>query len=136
MLLIAVAPMPAGYYNILRWVIWLAASNIGSIGISWRKHGTWWVAIVFGCVDILFNPITPAELPRTVWIVTDLLVSALFGYTAFAVEKPLDETYKIDIYLIAGRLFLGVLFTVLVICGLRILQGILNDFFTIFPYPK
>ena len=126
MLLIAVAPMPYEYYGILRWAICLAALNIESIGVLWREHGTWWVAIVFGFVAILFNPINQADLPRTAWIPIDLVVSALFGYTAFAVTKSPDETY--GIVEITGGLFAAAWFTALAFGGLLLLRELLMVF--------
>jgi len=126
MLLLAIAPMPHDYYNILRWVICLAALNIESIGVLWRKHGTWWIAIVFGCVAILFNPINTADLSRVAWIPIDLVCSALFGYTAFAVKKSPEETY--GIVEIAGGLFAAAFFTALAFGGLLALRELLNVF--------
>ena len=126
MLLIAVAPMPYNFYNILRWVICLAALYLQSIGLLWRKHGTWWVAIVFGCVAILFNPINPADIARAVWIPIDLACSILFGYTAFTVKKSPEETY--GFIEITGGLVAAAWFTGFAFGGLLLVRELLNVF--------
>lgn len=126
MLLIALAPMPYEYFSILRWAICLAALNIESIGVLWRRHGTWWVAIVFEFLAILFNPINQADLSRTAWIPIDLVVSVLFGYTTFAVTKSPDETY--GIVEITGGLFAAAWPTALAFGGLLLLRELLMVF--------
>ena len=126
MLLVAIAPMPYDYYNILRWAICLAALYIESIGVLWRKHGTWWVAIVFGYVAILFNPINPADLAKIAWILIDLVCSVLFGYTPFAIKKSPEETY--GFVEIAGGLVGAAFFTALAFGGLLLLRDLLGFF--------
>ena len=126
MLLIAVAPMPNNYYDILRGVICIAALYLESIGILWRSHGTWWVAIVFGCVAILFNPINPADLAKAIWIPIDLVCFALFTYIAVTMKKPSQEVY--GIVEITGGLFAMAWFTAFAFAGLLLLRELLGVF--------
>jgi hypothetical protein len=113
MLVAAIAPFPYEYYIILRWITCLAALHLGSIGIYWRDHGTLWMAIVFGCIAILFNPITPVYLTKIIWIPIDLICSILFACT-IAVKKPLSERY--GAVEIIGGTFAMALATVIVAC--------------------
>ena len=126
MLLIAIAPLSYDYYKILRWVICLIALHIGSIGALWRGYGKWWVAIVFGCIAILFNPINPADLAKAVWIPIDLVCFALFTYIAVTMKKPAKEVY--GIVEITSGLFAMAWFTAFAFAGLLLLRELLGVF--------
>ena len=59
MSLIAIAPMPYGYYQFLKLVIFLAG---GLIGIQFWTRGLTVLAAPFILLAVLFNPIFPVHL--------------------------------------------------------------------------
>jgi len=77
LLVIACFPLPYGYYIFLRIAITivsvLALVQDLDKGISAENIG--WVAVA-----ILFNPIIPVYLPKSIWVVMDLLSAAWFSY--------------------------------------------------------
>lgn len=82
MLLIAIAPLPYGYYQFLRWVICGIAVYIAVIAYRWGKAwGTW----IFSAIAVLFNPIFPIPLSREIWLPIDIIGSLLFGFSQFLI---------------------------------------------------
>lgn len=77
LLLIAVAPLPYGYYTFLRIAVTLCACTIGWMAYKERDQISAWV-VIFGLVAILFNPLIPVYLTRDVWLVLDIGVAAIF----------------------------------------------------------
>ncbi|WP_404926564.1 DUF6804 family protein [Mesorhizobium sp. ORM16] len=80
--LLAVAPWPFGYYQLLRVVIFFAGiycgvmvrrSNLGNQNLAW---------VLFGAAAI-FNPFAPVHLPRELWAVLNVGAAALFGIVAY-----------------------------------------------------
>jgi len=78
MLLLAIAPLPYGYYTFLRLVVML-----GAAAIAWQayqqKQSANAEAISFGLLALLFNPIIPVHLTRELWMFIDLGAAALFA---------------------------------------------------------
>ncbi len=75
LLFLAVAPLPYGYYQFLRLAVCAAA-----VYCSWQEfendvRGWGWLFIV---VAILFNPVAPIHLDRSVWFFLDLGSGVLF----------------------------------------------------------
>ena len=64
MSLIAIAPMPYGYYQFLKLVIFLAG---GLIGFQFWTRGRTVLAVPFILLALLFNPIFPVHLTREIW---------------------------------------------------------------------
>ena len=87
MLLVAIAPLPYGYYQFLRWVICGIAIYIAVIGYRWKKT---WATWVFGAIAVLFNPIIPIHLSREVWLPIDCVGSLLFGFSPLFLKKPVE----------------------------------------------
>ncbi|ACI57416.1 hypothetical protein Rleg2_4154 [Rhizobium leguminosarum bv. trifolii WSM2304] len=78
-LLLAVLPLPYGYYILLRSLI------AGfSLYLAYRYSGNaskltgWALAYLF--IAVLWNPITPIFLDRGSWFVLDLVVAGIFWY--------------------------------------------------------
>ncbi len=77
-LVLAIAPLPYGYYTLLRLLIFVSA-----IALAWQDYNenerlSGWVA-VFGILAIVFNPIIPVYLNREVWFFIDIVAAAIFG---------------------------------------------------------
>lgn len=78
-LLIAILPLPYGYYTLLRVGVTAAATFL-----AWREyegHGrransyVW----IFGAVALLYNPILPVHLSKLIWIPLNLVTAATFA---------------------------------------------------------
>lgn len=83
MLLLANASIwPRGYYQALRWVVTGTAALAAYTAYDGGHHGWPWVLVG---VAILFNPIAPIFLSKSVWVVPDLLVAGVLG--AFLIDE-------------------------------------------------
>lgn len=79
LLLVALLPLPYGYYTFLRWSVTLIAVIL--IVIAVRSGRSAWSGILVP-IAILWNPIVPVFLARETWMALDLLgaiVLALVG---------------------------------------------------------
>ena len=74
LLLIAVLPLPHGYYSLLRYVVCTMGFWGVVIGLRGKRYG--WV-VVMGGLSVLFNPISPVHLSKGVWVILDLLAAAI-----------------------------------------------------------
>jgi hypothetical protein len=74
-LLLAVLPLPYGFYQFLRIAVAVSSGFIAFTAFSNSKHG--W-AISFGAVCILFNPLIPVHLSKGVWAPIDVAVAVFF----------------------------------------------------------
>lgn len=80
---IALAPMPYGYYMLLRLVVCGA-----SAAIAWSRFsvspGSMW-GVIFTGAALVFNPIFPVHFSREIWAVFNLATAVVFlvyGLTA------------------------------------------------------
>jgi hypothetical protein len=80
MLVVALAPMPYGYYTLLRVVVCAAAIH-GALLARTRALGNWaWTLLVLAA---LFNPVWPVHLGRSVWFAVDAVSAVLFAVFAW-----------------------------------------------------
>lgn len=75
LLVLALAELPYGYYQMLRWVICAVAAFTAFVAYSYGREG--WT-VVFGAVAVLFNPIAPFYLSREIWAVLDVATAVVF----------------------------------------------------------
>jgi hypothetical protein len=76
MMLVALLPLPYGYYQLLRVVTLVAAGWI-AVG-AWQGNRLAW-AIVFGLLALLYNPFAPIHFERETWQILNAAGAALFG---------------------------------------------------------
>lgn len=88
LLLIAILPLPYGYYTFLRWVTCGMAAFTAYITYQW---GYKWALLIFIPLAILFNPIFPIHLTKEIWQPIDIACAILFGISAFVLKKPLSD---------------------------------------------
>jgi uncharacterized membrane protein YccC len=74
MLLVALLPLPYGYYILLRWVVAAAAGYAAWWAYSHRRFVWPWP---LGALAILFNPLVPLYMRRSDWQFFDLMGSAV-----------------------------------------------------------
>jgi hypothetical protein len=77
--LLAVLPLPYGFYTFLRLAV-SAAGVFAAIELMREKNFLW---VLFGAIVLLFNPLIPVYLDREVWFPIDLFVAGLFGWVTF-----------------------------------------------------
>ena len=78
LLVAAVLRLPYGYYSFLRIVICGAAALIAVAGLKEDiQRGTAWTA-TFILIVVLFNPILPIRLHRSIWLYLDLMAAGVF----------------------------------------------------------
>jgi hypothetical protein len=87
MLLVAVVPLPYGYYQFMRWVVCGIAVYTAVSAYRWKKT---WATWFFGAIAVLFNPIFPIYLSREVWLPIDCVGSLLFGFSPLFMKKPVE----------------------------------------------
>lgn len=80
LLLIAVAPMPYGYYEFLRISITIIAS-INTYNL-YNNNNNKIFLYTFISIIILYNPIIPVHLSKTIWTPINLITTAFFGLFA------------------------------------------------------
>ena len=85
MLLVAVAPLPYGYYQFLRWVTCGVSVFIAVESYRWKKT---WAIWLFAAIAVLFNPIFPIYLSKEIWQPIDLTSALAFGLGMLFVHEP------------------------------------------------
>ena len=90
-LLFALAPLPYGYYQLLRFVVCGVSAYVAFIAYTWQKM---WATCLFGFIAVLFNPLIPIHLPREVWQLIDVVCVFLFIAIAAILRKPKGREAK------------------------------------------
>lgn len=75
MLLVAIAPLPYGYFQLPRWVTCGVATFISFEAYKWKKY---WATGLFGLIAVLFNPIMPVHLAKAIWQPIDVVTAITF----------------------------------------------------------
>lgn len=91
MLLLAILPLPYGYYTLLRLVATIVFGWAALI--SYRREAasiTW----VYALAALLFNPLIPVELSKTLWVPLDLAAALLLILTRERLMEPDGETTR------------------------------------------
>lgn len=82
--LIALLPLPYGYYMFLRIAVSLGSGAAIYYGFKQEKVPPWaWASIA---TAILFNPIIPIHLTREIWMIFNIASAALFGFIAYKIK--------------------------------------------------
>ena len=89
MLLLALAPFPYGYYQLLRLVVCGVSLYVAFAAFNWQKM---WAVWVFGFVAILFNPLIPIHLSREIWQTIDIVCTALFVVIVIMLKEPVKSS--------------------------------------------
>jgi len=75
MLFGAIAEWPYGYYTFLRWFTCITAIFIT---LQAFEKNLDWAKVVFIVIAIIFNPLVPIYLSRSIWISIDIITAILF----------------------------------------------------------
>ena len=87
MMLLCLAPMPYGYFQLVRFVAMVA---FGLMAYRYYVNNKAVAAVVFGVLALLFQPIYKIALGRATWNVIDVLVAGLL-IGLFVLEKRLEK---------------------------------------------
>ncbi len=88
MLLLALAELPYGYYQLLRFVVCGAGVYVAYTAYQWQKM---WAVWLFGFVALLFNPLIPIYLSREMWQPIDVACAILFIVIVFMLKELGNE---------------------------------------------
>lgn len=85
MLLLAIPSIwPYGYFQILRWVVAIAAGFNAYVAYKVNKQVWLWIMVA---IAILFNPIAPIHLTKEIWVVIDIIAAVLFFTSLKYIKK-------------------------------------------------
>jgi len=84
LLLLALLPLPYGFYTLLRLVVTICAVVIAYH--HWQSGGKG-VAIAMGFIALLFNPLIPVYLTREIWAPIDLGLAVFFVVAGYRSGK-------------------------------------------------
>ena len=87
LLLLCLAPMPYGYYQLVRFI-----AAVVFIVLAWHNYNTKEVCltVVFGALALLFQPFIKIALGRTMWNIVDVIVAIMLiwrWYKTIAIQK-------------------------------------------------
>lgn len=89
LLLIAIMDLPYGYYIFLRIFVFAYAAIMSIFNYSKNKESNeWWLTIPLA---ILFNPVIPIHLTKSIWIFLNLISAALIGYISYHLDKSIEH---------------------------------------------
>ena len=77
MLVLAVFPLPYGYYTILRIIVTICAALIAHG--AYKSSGNITPSVLLFCaLAILFNPLIPIHLSKAIWVPINLISAVIF----------------------------------------------------------
>ena len=77
LLLIALIPLPYAYYQLLRIVVTIAAAIYA---YRFYENNQTPKAIIFGFIVLIWNPIIPIYLDRSIWMILDVVGAVVFYF--------------------------------------------------------
>ena len=84
MLLLCLAPLPYGYYMLVRWAAMVVFAVTAFNYYSENKKE---LAVTFGALALLFQPFIKIALGRTIWNIVDVAVAILLLLLIFTKNK-------------------------------------------------
>jgi hypothetical protein len=84
MLFAGAAPLPYGYYVLLRLVACCVFAFAAFVTLDRRNSTLPWV---FGFMALLFNPVVKVPLPKELWVFIDIAAAILLVVTAKKVAQ-------------------------------------------------
>ncbi|PZP56253.1 MAG: hypothetical protein DI586_04280 [Micavibrio aeruginosavorus] len=98
LVLIAIFPMPYGYYTFIKILVCLLSAYVAFQGYRECQKGIWpWA---WASIAIIFNPIIQVELDEELWMSVDILVGTFFAVASYKVFSQRHGS-KEEAYLVA-----------------------------------
>ena len=76
LLALAILHWPIGYYTVLRWSVCIISVVLTWTDVNAGRIGWWSIAMV--AIAILFNPLAPVYMSKSVWRPIDIVAAILF----------------------------------------------------------
>ena len=86
MLLLALFPLPYGYYTLLRLIVCGAVAYLAYREFDVAQRSSGWFFIL-GVIAVLFNPLIPIHLSREIWAPIDVVVAIILIIHWFRTKK-------------------------------------------------
>ena len=77
LLLIALLPLPYAYFQLLRIVVTIVAAIYA---YSFYEDNQMPKAIIFGVIVLIWNPIFPIFMDKSVWLILDIIGAVIFYF--------------------------------------------------------
>ncbi len=77
LLLLALAPFPYAYYQLLRFFVAGVAAHEAYLSFVERRRAWCWTWIA---IAIVFNPLVPIHFGRTIWNAVDVAAAVVFAF--------------------------------------------------------
>ncbi len=92
-LLIGIADMPYGYYQLLRWL----TCGVGGYGayLAYNNGKIKW-AWTMGIIALLFNPLAKFYFDKSIWKTLDLVAGCTYIFFCIAIKKIPNKDKKGD----------------------------------------
>ncbi len=74
-LFLALYSWPYGYYQLLRWLVFIVAGYTASLAFKTTYTGMMWLMLAMA---VLFNPVAPIYLSRNAWTLIDIVAAIIF----------------------------------------------------------
>lgn len=74
LLLLCLAPMPYGYYQLVRFIAAIVFIVLAKLHYNTKEV---FLSVVFGALALLFQPFIKIALGRTIWNIVDVIVAIL-----------------------------------------------------------
>lgn len=81
---VLVFTLPYAYYQIMNWVVIIAATMV-----AWQsfRHNKLLIMWPFVLVAVVFNPLAPIYLTTIIWNVADVVVAVMFVISFFLIKE-------------------------------------------------
>lgn len=90
MLLVGIAPLPIGYYTLLRIVV-CGTFALGALTAFEKNYSG--IAMSYGMLAALFNPFFPIDHGKVMWIVFDIVaIGILLATSKYVTENGAGES--------------------------------------------
>ncbi|MFF2388969.1 DUF6804 family protein [Agromyces sp. NPDC058104] len=93
LLVAATFELDYGYYEFLRWGVFITASIAGFLCAE-RDKTNWVIGLV--AIAILWNPFVPINLTREVWMPLDLVAAGYLALVAFVAAKRETQAQSVE----------------------------------------
>ena len=91
MLLIALAPMPYAYYEILRIVVFGTFGYLSYVAVKQRKHVS---VVLLTLPALIFNPIIPLHFDKMVWAFIDVIAAVALLAIGISSREAVSQTNR------------------------------------------
>lgn len=93
MLLLALMPLPYGYYTLLRIIVFVTAGWLAYVGFQQDSENKN-IHIGMLLVAVIYNPLVPISLSREIWSVLNVFGALAFSAHGYVFKYKKEEAEK------------------------------------------